>query len=81
LKEGIAIVVDLDGIRESFQEFGDIRLAVIDYRDFSDTSNDAMDINPLNYKDVRYASEKEARFYFRAKLRDLKGVSVPFRIR
>ncbi len=34
----------------------------------------------LNYKDVRYASEQEARFYFRAKLGDLKGVSVPFDI-
>jgi len=80
LQEGIAIVVDLDGIRKSFQEFGDIRLAIINYRDFSDTSNDAMDSNPLNYKDVRYTSEEEARFYFRAKLGDLKGVAVPFNI-
>ncbi|MGK0298022.1 MAG: hypothetical protein ACI9XC_001640 [Gammaproteobacteria bacterium] len=78
LKEGIAIVVDLDRIRKSFQNFGDIRLAVIDYRNFSDTSNSPMHSNPLGYKDVRYASEEEARFYFRAKSGDLKGVSVPF---
>jgi len=80
LKEGIAIVVDLDGIRKSFQKFGDVRLSVIEYRDFSDPSNNAMDSNPLSYKDVRYASEEEARFYFRAKLGDLKGIPVPFDI-
>ncbi len=80
LEEGVAIVVDLDGLRKSFQKFGDIRLAVIEYRDFSDTSNNSMRSNPLTYKDVRYASEEEARFYFRAKLGDLKGVTVPFDI-
>jgi hypothetical protein len=80
LEEGIAIVVDLDGIRKSFQKFGDIRLAVIEYRDFADTSNDPMRSNPLTYKDVRYSAEEEARFYFRAKLGDFKGLSVPFDI-
>ncbi len=80
LKEGIAIVVDLDGMRKSFRKFGDIRLTVIDYRDFSDSSNEPMRFNPLGYKDVRYASEEEARFYFRAELGDLKGVPVAFDI-
>ncbi len=78
LREGVAIVADLDGIRKSFQKFGDIRLAVIQYRDFSAGSNEPMRINPLTYKDVRYASEEEARFYFRATLGNLKGVAVPF---
>lgn len=78
LKEGIAIVTDLDGIRKSFLRSGDIRLAVIEYRDFSDDSNAPMRMNPLTYKDIRYTSEEEARFYFRAALGDLKGAAVPF---
>ena len=80
LEEGIAIVVDLEGIRKSFQQYVDARLAVIEYRDFSDTSNAAMIMNPLTYKDIRFESEEEARFYFRAKLGDKKGISIPFNI-
>ncbi len=78
LEEGIAIVVDLEGIRKSFQQYVDARLAVIEYRDFSDTLNTAMIMNPLTYKDIRFESEAEARFYFRAKLGDEKGISIPF---
>lgn len=80
LEEGIAMVVDLDGIRKSFQQYVDARLAVIEYRNFSDTSNTAMIMNPLTYKDIRFESEAEARFYFRAKLGDKKGISIPFNI-
>lgn len=80
LKEGIAIVVDLEGIRKSFQQYVDARLAVIEYRNFSDSSNTAMIMNPLTYKDIRFESEAEARFYFRAKLGDKKGISIPFNI-
>lgn len=80
LNEGVAVVVDLEGLRKSFQKFGDIRLALIEYKDFSEDTNTPMTSNPLTYKDIRFASEEEARFYFRARLGKFKGVSVPFEL-
>lgn len=77
LEEGIAIVVDLDELRKSFQKFGDVRLAIVEYRDLSNTMNVPMQMNPLTYKDIRFNSEEEARFYFRAEAGKLKGINVP----
>lgn len=80
LDEGIAIVADLDKLRKTLNQCHDIRLAIIEYRDFSDESNGPMIMNPLTYKDIRYESESEARFYFRASLESQKGIPIPFDI-
>lgn len=78
LEEGIALVVDLDDLRKSLKKWGDIRLAIVEYRDFSDHTIVPMRMNPLTYKDIRYETEAEARFYFRASPHSRKGVAVPF---
>jgi hypothetical protein len=80
LSEGVAIVADLDNLRKSFNKFGDIRLAIIEYRDYADESITPMNMNPLTYKDIRFSSEEEARFYFRARLGSKRGLAVPFEL-
>jgi hypothetical protein len=80
LNEGVAIVADLDGLRKSFQKIYDIRLTIIEYRDFADETIAPMSMNPLTYKDIRFSSEEEARFYFRARLGSEKGLGVPFEL-
>ena len=78
LEEGIALVVDIEDLRKSLKNWGDIRLAIVEYRDFSDIKIVPMRMNPLTYKDIRYETEAEARFYFRTSGGSMKGVSVPF---
>ncbi len=81
LEEGIAIVAEVDELRASLRKFGDIRLEIVKYVDFSSNKYGPMRSNPLGYKDIRYEAESEARFYFRAaKESGLRGIEVPFKI-
>ena len=65
LEEGIAIVANRAKLRASLRKSGDIRFAIVNYVDLSsEGAAEPMSDLPLGYKDVRYASEEEARFYF-----------------
>lgn len=64
IEEGIAITANLEKLRFALRKYGDIRLALVDYRDMSTDSTQPMKGIPLQFKDIRFAAEDEARFYF-----------------
>ena len=70
LKEGVAISLPHEDLQRSLKVNGDIRLGVVNYVDFN-AINEPQHMPPFLYKDVRYASEEEARFYFRARVEDV----------
>lgn len=77
---GIAVVADHSALRSALRTHGDIRLTSVQYRDLANTQNEPMRTIPLSYKDIRFQTEEEFRFYFRADIGERPGFPIPVRL-
>lgn len=78
MDEGIAIVADASALRDALRETFDIRLINVNYRDLGETQTVPMEHVPLGYKDIRFETEQEYRFYFRNDLiYKQPGMAIP----
>lgn len=74
---GIAIVADHSTLSNALRSLADIRLSQVQYRDLAETQNEPMRTIPLSYKDIRFQTEEEYRFYFRTDIGDRPGLAIP----
>ena len=78
MDEGIAIVADASALKDALRKTFDIRLIDVKYRDLGETQTVPMEHVPLGYKDIRFETEQEYRFYFRNDLiGEQRGMAIP----
>lgn len=77
---GIAIVADHQTLQNALHARFDIRLTPVEYRDLAKSGNDPMRTIPLSYKDIRFQTEEEYRFYFRGDIGEQRGLAIPINL-